>query len=267
MNHFRDKLDSAAKIINQVMSNYANPAILCSFGKDSLVMLHMLQQRRDSKSLPIIYYRQNLFPKKNDFANRMISEWELKVIEYPASGYLVGNNNATCEVIRQFVIGQKAIAISYGNLYEPDDGVFACGLRDMLQAPVGGITFQWDALFCGHKSSDKDPLAGDLSLKVDIHQSLGNASLAYPLRHWTDEDVWTYIRSYGLPFDENRYDENGKDKEDKTYNPDWLPACTRCINKFCGETVRCPKNGMDVTNIGKHIEHFDMKMSYYGAKN
>lgn len=227
-------------------------------------MLHMLVQRRDTMNLPIIYYRQNLDARKNDFANMVMSDWGLKVHEYPASGYLMGNNGTTCEVIRQFTIGQKALAISYGNLYEPKDGAFSCGLKDMLHAPIGGIQFPWDALLCGHKSTDRDPLAGNLELKVDIHQADGCAALAYPLRHWTDEDVWTYLKSYGVPYDEKRYGDDGKDREDKTYNPDWIPACTRCINRDGAETVRCPKNGMDMTNIGKQLNHFDMKMNYYG---
>jgi hypothetical protein len=44
------------------------PAILCSFGKDSLVIVHLTREL--GLKLPIIYHRNHWFPEKNAFADR-----------------------------------------------------------------------------------------------------------------------------------------------------------------------------------------------------
>lgn len=259
----RDKLAKSSDMIQKVMGKYKNPAILCSFGKDSMVMLAIMRGLKIE--LPILFFREPFFTEKYDFANEVIKKWDLKCYDYPPNAITMANANGKCEVIRHYNIGQKSLVISDGNLYEPEDGKkFLCGLTDLLMKPTGMINFQWDMLFCGHKSSDKDPLAGDLTLNVDIHQTQGAASLAYPLRDWTDDDIWDYIQAFDVPFHEGRYDKAlRKDKEDKTLNPDYIPACTRCLDKNQPAFVTCPKSGLQVTNLSNTLRHTDMKLPYY----
>lgn len=252
-------------MIKTVMEKYKNPAILCSFGKDSMVIMAILRGL-GIKDLPVIFFREPFFTEKYDFANEIIKKWELKCYDYPPTAISMANQNGKCEVIRHYPIGQKNLVISDGNLYEPEIGKkFLCGMTDLLMKPTGTFNFQWDVLFCGHKSSDKDPLAGDLELHVDIHQQAGAASLAYPLRDWTDKDIWEYITAFDVPFHVERYDKDTKrDREDKTHNPDYLPCCTRCIDKNQSDFVTCPKTGLQMTNISNNLRHIDMKLPYYG---
>jgi hypothetical protein len=69
------KEDYFAGWLTGVLVQYKNPAIMCSFGKDSMVMLHLM--RKFNLPLPIVFYRDPWFPKKYDFADRMIAEWGL----------------------------------------------------------------------------------------------------------------------------------------------------------------------------------------------
>lgn len=252
-------------MIDKIMKQYKNPALMCSFGKDSMVLLALLSGK--GIRLPVIFFRQPFFPKKQAFAMEMIEKYDLVAYDYPPSATSMANNGTVCEVIRHYQIGQQYLSISDGNLYEPEEGKYLCGLRDLLEKPKGTFQMPWDVLFCGHKSSDNDPLAGNLALHVDIHQHAGAATLAYPLREWSDKDVWDYIKAFNIPFHEERYDDvEMTDKEDKSFNPDYLPCCTRCIDKNQPEAVECPKTGLQVTNMANTLRHVDMKMNHYGDK-
>ncbi len=262
--NLRDKIVQSTDMIKRVFESYKHPVILCSFGKDSMVLLSILRGMK--KDLPCIFFREPFFAQKYEFADSVIRKWDLTCFDYPPSSLSMANSKGKCEVIRHYSIGKQFLSISDGNLYEPEDGKkFLCGLTDLLMKPTGTINFPWDVMFCGHKSSDKDPLAGNLNLHVDIHQHAGAAALAYPLRNWDDNDIWDYITAYEVPFHDARYDkELRKDKEDKAFNPDYLPCCTRCLDKNQPEFVTCPKTGLEVTNMANNLRHVDMTMPYYG---
>jgi hypothetical protein len=264
--NLRDKLAKSSEMIQKILASAKNPAMLCSFGKDSMVLLAILRSLK--KDFPVIFFKEPFFQEKYSFAHKMAVEWGLRVYDYPPVATAMANNGEKCEVIRQYQLGNQRINISSGNLYEPEEGEkFLCGKDDLLLKPLGGMNMPWDLLFCGHKSSDRDPLGGDLTLKVDVHQAHGMPMIAYPLREWTDKDVWTYLKAFNIPFDHNRYDEeNEKDFEDKTHNSDWFPACTRCIDRSKDVSVICPKNGLKMTNFGNYLPHIDMKQTYYGKE-
>lgn len=261
--YLRDKLPKTTEAIITVLKSHKNPAMLCSFGKDSMVLLSIL--RSIIPEIPVIFFKEPFLHEKYTFAHKMATEWRLKVYDWPPSATVMANNGKTCEVIRQYALGNQRINISSGNLFEPEKGEFLCGKNDLLFKPLGGMQMPWDLLFCGHKSTDTDPLGGELTLKVDLHQAPGMPSISYPLRNWTHEDVWNYIKAFNIPFDEGRYDDlTGLDFPDKYFNSDWLPACTRCIDRSGPDQVTCPKNGFQMTNMGKQLPHVEMTQPYYG---
>ena len=51
----------------------------------------------------------------------------------------------------------------------------------------------------------------------------------FPLRHWTDQDVWDYTELNRVPYDKRRY-QNRAELDDKWLNPDYVHACTACID-------------------------------------
>jgi hypothetical protein len=264
--NLRDKLAKSSDAIQALIASHKNPALMCSFGKDSMVLLAILRSLK--KDIPVIFFREPFFHEKYDFSQKIASEWNLKIYDWPPIATAMANNGKKCEVIRQYQLGNQRINISSGNLYEPKEGgKFLCGRDDLLFKPLGGMNMVWDLLFCGHKSSDTDPIGGNLTLNVDIHQASGMPSIAYPLRDWTDDDIWNYVKAFNIPYDQKRYDlSTGKDHEDKRFNPDWYAACTRCIDRSGSEFVVCPKTNMQITNMGKQLQHVEMSQPYYGDK-
>jgi len=89
--------------------------------------------------------------------------------------------------------------------------------------------------------------------------------MAYPLRHFTDDDVWKLTKAYDIPVNRLMYgsvDEPKMDTEN-IFNPDYVPYCLACLDPLEPEFVKCPKfDGLEVSNISESINKVDPKLAY-----
>lgn len=251
--------------IEKIVSEYKRPAIMCSFGKDSMVLLHLIRSK--GITLPVIFHKEPFYPEKYEFANKVIKDWGLTVYDYPPLDTAVFKKNGHIEILNYYQAGAKSVILPTG-IIEPDyTKKYLCGLTDLLQKPLGNYTYQWDVVFIGHKSSDVDPLQGAVPLHLDLKVNLGSVDLAFPLRDWTDDDIWDYTEKNDVPCQTNRYI-NREEIEDKTYNSDYFPVCTRCLDKDNPMQVDCPKLNMAINNISSLVNQVeDIKLDYYGDHN
>jgi hypothetical protein len=89
--------------------------------------------------------------------------------------------------------------------------------------------------------------------------------LLFPLKGWTDEDIWEYTERYNVPQQETRYSvEYRKELPDKHANSDYAHICISCCNKKSAAVVRCPKLGMMVNNIADKVNYTTLPGGYYG---
>ena len=104
--------------------------------------------------------------------------------------------------------------------------------------------------------TDVDPIEGRIPLDADYANYVDCASIAYPLRHFTDQDIWDYTEKFNLPIHHSRYEKiEGKwsERKDKRFNPDYFPACTACMVPESG-SVPCPRlGGSIVSNISDKL--------------
>jgi 3'-phosphoadenosine 5'-phosphosulfate sulfotransferase (PAPS reductase)/FAD synthetase len=81
--------------------------------------------------------------------------------------------------------------------------------------------------------------------------------LVFPIRLFTDEDVWRYTEENHLPIHHGRYENVGgtwRERDDKTDNPDYVCACTACMVQGGAAEVPCPKlNGQLVSNVSDQL--------------
>jgi phosphoadenosine phosphosulfate reductase family protein len=254
------KIKDAQALIEKRLPN-SNPVICCSFGKDSMVMLDLLM--RMGRKLPVIYWkREHHFPKKNRFANEMIEKYDLEVYDYPPEYTKMIRKGERIEVVNFFSVGKYTIEVPSGIVPYKEGEKYLCGFLDMYMKPVGRFNFPWDTMLIGHKDSDVDPLRGAVPLSVDEYKHDENSpTFVFPIRHFTDEDIWGYTARFGVPQDENRY---FGDEEDVDYNNDYYPACTACMNPDNPETVFCPKVETMVPNVSSRIVWTeDIRPAYY----
>ena len=131
-----------------------------------------------------------------------------------------------------------------------------CGRDTLLSRPCAPFIPPWDISFHGHKSVDKDACSGPVPLEVDVMDTPGMMACAYPLRHWSDEDVFEYIEENDVPYDKLRYQKiegQWTVLPYQKYNPDYMPACLRCVDPDEGEFVHCPKLNRQINNISSKV--------------
>lgn len=267
-----NKMQEAYRAIDMALTHYRRPVIMCSFGKDSMALLHLVRQV--DADIPVLFHREPFFPAKYHFANKVAEAWNLKVYDYPATATSIGCKNGLMEILNHYQVGKSQAIVPTG--IDPDSEKrikkgeqFLCAKEDLLKKPLGTFEFPWDCVLVGHKSSDTDPMWGDLKLHADIRQMPGGADWFFPLRTWTDADIWEYIESYGVPVHLDRYekvDGSWREKQDKGLNPDYFPACTRCLDKNQPSVVFCPKLKAQITNVSQQVREFDLNtLDYFGG--
>jgi 3'-phosphoadenosine 5'-phosphosulfate sulfotransferase (PAPS reductase)/FAD synthetase len=240
------------------------PALMCSFGKDSMVLLHLV--RETIGLVPLIYHRHPWFTFKNEFADHVINSWALEVYDYPPMACGVKVNADRLELVSRYPFGLSGMMDIPLNTEQPvPRRPFVCGLEFIRRPKTVVAQFPWKSVLIGHKSSDVDPYEGAVPLKSDT-AVVGHTKIAFPLRDWTDTDVWEYIEKHKVPYDKRRYHGRGE-LADKWCNPDYIHACTNCVDpRETQDTVWCPKFKRQVRNLGDEVLRLEVKPSYIGME-
>lgn len=266
-------ITQAKQIIREAIAAGSRPAVLSSFGKDSLALCHLVKDvvTRDPLSthgfpLPVIYWRDPFFPHKHTFADEIIRSWGMEVHNYQPVAAGIKCNSERLELVARYSLGVGYVDVPKNTL-PPEDYPrrdYLCGLRDWILRPKSGVnSFPWDVLLHGHKSSDMDPFEGHVPLRSDreqVHDSLG---LFFPLRHWSDTDIWEYLEANKIPFQKQRYGDRRSEVADKWHNNDYTHACTRCIDpRVTEDKVFCPKLKSFVPNVGAKVLQLNQLAEY-----
>lgn len=265
------KISKTLDFIRAMLGKYRNPCILWSGGKDSMVLLHLIKFKLGI-NLPCVCWRDPWMPHKLKFIERVIQEWQLEVWDYAPSRISLCRGNGKIDALMGYQInsplpGQEPqyIEIAKGTESPEEGKPYLCGLETFLSRPLGSFAFPWDGMFHGHKSADVDPLFGKVPLSVDFILNPSGAASLFPLREWTDDEIFQYHGDNYLPFDERRYDvKNKKTLDDKHANPDYYHACFKCCDPSSPKFVRCPKYDADVNNVAHLAPWISPSLAYCG---
>jgi 3'-phosphoadenosine 5'-phosphosulfate sulfotransferase (PAPS reductase)/FAD synthetase len=248
----------------------AGPAVLlCSFGKDSMVLLDLIREVLPKRELnchtyplPVIYHRHPYFPAKHEFAEGVIRAWALEVYDFPPLACGVKAKDDRLELVTRYQVGNGVIDLPLNTEAPLERRPFVCGLQWLTRPKTLGAQWPWSTVFIGHKNSDVDPYEGPVPLKEDRVHTAG-VDAVFPLRHWNDEDVWDYIEANRVPYDKRRYFKRAE-VYDKWLNPDYVHACTACIDpRETRKTVPCPKlGGALVRNMGPTVMRMETLPDY-----
>lgn len=225
-----------------------NPICLCSFGKDSLVLLHLILR---IKKIPVIYWREPFFQSKFSHPQKIAEMWDLEIYDYPPTFIDYLQLEDYFDVYNYYYAGNNQYINLYTGIrkYRNEDKKYLCAIKDLLLRPkISKYEFKWNCIFHGHKQSDKVYIADKIDLpKIRF---FGDRILSLPLKDWQDKDIWEYIYKYNLPFNKNRYS-----NEDEKFNNDIFPTCYDCLDyRNIGKEVICPKINKPVACLAKTKE-------------
>lgn len=251
---YSEKVAAAMALVKRVLDGARNPCVMCSFGKDSIVVLHMALRYGKPK---VVFHREPFQHEKYDYANKVMRDWHLHIVDYPPLTTSV-HDGAEFEIVNHYHAGRGYVYLPTG-IRPPDpldESPLICGLEDIYGKPTGTFNYPFDWALHGHKSVDVDPILGAVPLISDASVNLGSISAAFPLRHFTNDEVWRYIEENDLPIHHGRYekvDGHWREREDKSDNPDYINACVACMKADSGPSVHCPKYNFQVNNVSAQL--------------
>lgn len=171
------KIKKSKEVIKEAFRKHGNKmAIFWTGGKDSTVLLHMIREIYGQKlEFPILFLDTGLdFKEVYDFIDRLDKMWSLNLVTVKPT---------------------EKLAKEYRNQKTKKDRVtFASMMKIILlkqavkehKLPALVIGIRWDE----HKERIGEKYFSDREDHIRIH----------PLLHWTEEDIWNYIRSFNVPY-------------------------------------------------------------------
>lgn len=249
--NFNSKIIATKQFIAQCLSVSNNPIILCSFGKDSMVMMDLVHSIR--KDVPVIFWREPFHQSKFEWPQQVSAELGLTVYDYPPFATDYYQNGEYLEIFNFYTLGNASINLYTGCIPSEDDDSI-CALKMLTRPKCIGYEFQWDCVFHGHKQTD--PIYVDAPQKLTRVKHFGNGILTLPIVNWTDEEIWYYIDKFNVPYNKDRYVDGKSEK-----NADHYKTCFKCLDSRNEDTkIHCPKRGVDVAWCGKSsIDHASTK--------
>jgi hypothetical protein len=266
---FKEKARETLEFCEEQIRAYENPVLFWSGGKDSMVLLHLMYSH--GIRMPVVYFRDPFFPRKNRFVNLVIDSYLLECHDYPPLRVSLKHHPDMVALVSEYWTGPASVASVLKNTIEfkngDDEANFLCGVS-FLMRPVGTFKFPWNAAFVGHKDCDEDQIFGAIPLHSKIVYRDEGPDFIFPLKEWSHADIWDYTEHFDVPIQADRYDvANRREWPDKTFNSDWYPVCIRCVDKRTpGATVYCPKMKRNLVNVSGAAAEFGWVPDYFGEK-
>jgi len=261
--------DKTLEFIEAQIRIYRNPVLFWSGGKDSTALLHLMYSH--GIRMPVVYFRDPFFPRKNRFVNLVIDSYLLECHDYPPLRVSLKHSPQMIALVSEYSTGPASTAAVLKNSITYQDGDderdFLCGVNFLLR-PCGTFAFPWDVALVAHRNDDTDPIFGPIPLHSNIVYRDEGPDFIFPIREWSEADVWDYTERYDVPIQADRYDvANRREWPDKTFNSDWYPTCFRCVDKRTpGQIVFCPKMKRDIVNVSGAAPEFGHVFDYFGEK-
>lgn len=243
----RKLIQETRLLIKAALKQVEAPALLCSFGKDSMVMLALV--REQMPQIPVVYFPVFDHPTKHQFTAKVIQDWGLKIWPWKPCHRDVIGKGGHVELIESYLLPGGAVVslpVEAQPNYVPD--AHSHCVIERLNEPVDVTAHSLDLLFVGHRGDDIDPTHGPVPLS-DFKYSQELFSVIYPLAKWTEKDIWAASKLLKIPQNLKRYRDN-----DLAHNADYFDLCTQCLTPGNKEPmVSCPKGG-EVFNLGRYLD-------------
>jgi phosphoadenosine phosphosulfate reductase len=213
---------SATQVLETAIARHRDRICLtCSFGGPSGIVLIDLLHELDVK-IPVRYLDTDLlFPQTHQLIDRIVDSYGIIPVAVKPSLTLSDQ------------------AARFGEALWTTDPDLCCSLRKL--APHQELMRGYDAWITGIRR-DQTPTRAEIEI-LSLDNNTGTTKIS-PLAHWTEADVWAYVREHDLPV--NALHERG-------YPSIGCIPCTRAVEPE--ETLRAGRwSHTDKTECGLHVQ-------------
>lgn len=199
LSHLQELEAESIHIIREVASEFENPVMLYSIGKDSSVMLHLAEKAfyPGKPPFPLMHIDSKWkFREMIEFRDRYAKErgWNL-IVHYNKEGYEKG--------IGPFTHGSKVHtdimktqALLQGLEKHEFDAAFGGARRDEEKSRAKERIFSFRDRFHQWDPKNQRP---ELWSLYNTKVMKGESIRVFPLSNWTELDIWQYIRLEKIP--------------------------------------------------------------------
>lgn len=235
-----ERENAVRRLIAQQLQETSKPCVACSFGKDSVVLLHFV--REQMPDIPVLYCPHFDDPDKHAYVAQMVQEWNLNIQPILPSFRAIYELDEWIELVDvvEPAPGQHLwLAIDPDRSAPPDESPI-CGM-DAMQKVTPQEPRDFDAIFIGQKQQDFDRLLPWPAFVPIVHANK-TVRYIYPLAEWTDLHVWESIYRHRIPYNQRRYDKHLRSANNDTWN-----ICTMCMGT--NNPVHCPKVNAEIPGV------------------
>ncbi|EOI8764420.1 sulfate adenylyltransferase subunit CysD [Campylobacter jejuni] len=199
LTHLRQLESESIFIMREVISEFEKPAMLYSIGKDSSVMLHLLQKAfyPATPPLPLVHVDTTWkFKEMIEFRDKRAKELGMELVVYTnpkgkeinISPFIHGSNMHT-DIMKTQALKQML------DLYE-FDAVFGGARRDEEKSRAKERIYSFRDE--NHTWDPKNQRPELWNLYNGRHKK-GESIRVFPLSNWTELDIWQYIYLENIP--------------------------------------------------------------------
>lgn len=196
-----DWIKKTHRIIDTALSKSRRPAVLCSYGKDSIVLLDMLKKHVELNSLKIIHVDTTFeFPELYEYKNRMIRELNIGGGDVTVSNAeaLTSGVNYTNTPVFELTAMLKTDPLKKVIREYAIDFLFTGIRRDEEGSRAKERYFSYRDAQGVYEPSDNNPEFHPLE-GVNISSPDQGHYRVNALLDWTELDIWQYTKENGLP--------------------------------------------------------------------
>lgn len=173
---------------HELISQHPDYAVGVSWGKDSVVMLHMAYSLGIRKAVHIRYYPQDRFPDTDQVRDRVLAAMpDMQYIEVACDGNWEMYEQLGRFIIEPETIEEKAILAEY----EAKFGVAIAAGRDQLGAT---------GMFAGMRADESRVRQLLTRTKGNDYETVDGRKTALPMAYWEGSDIWAYTVAHNLPW-------------------------------------------------------------------
>lgn len=181
-----EKIQQSHKFIEEKISKWDNLGFITSFGKDSMVVHHLLKQH-DISDIEIIWVIPPFLPDETiEFAENVIDKWDIDLHRYKS---IYAKNDKFMEDV---VKGDNGIM----PLYERDPES-CCQIFKVKPVRRAVKELNLNAWFSGLRGTESEKRS---KYTKKWKQGKNNVVKLHPILNWTEKEVWKYIEKHDIPY-------------------------------------------------------------------